>query len=56
MTSLELRSSRVSREVPSARQRVDGDDEVTGAGLHLSVGERSNFKKFPTHTQDHGDA
>ena len=22
---------------------------------HL-VGERSNFKKFPTHTQDHGDA
>ena len=22
----------------------------------LAVGERSNFKKFPTHTQDHGDA
>ena len=22
----------------------------------LGVGERSNFKKFPTHTQDHGDA
>ena len=21
-----------------------------------SVGERSNFKKIPTHTQDHGDA
>ena len=21
-----------------------------------SVRERSNFKKFPTHTQDHGDA
>ena len=21
-----------------------------------AVGERSNFKKFPTHTQDHGDA
>ena len=21
-----------------------------------SIGERSNFKKFPTHTQDHGDA
>ena len=20
-----------------------------------TVGERSNFKKFPTHTQDHGD-
>ena len=24
--------------------------------LHFLVGERSNFKKFPTHTQDHGDA
>ena len=22
----------------------------------LGVGERSNFKKIPTHTQDHGDA
>ena len=22
----------------------------------LNVGERSNFKKNPTHTQDHGDA
>ena len=22
----------------------------------LDVGERSNFKKIPTHTQDHGDA
>ena len=22
----------------------------------LNVGERSNFKKIPTHTQDHGDA
>ena len=21
-----------------------------------TVGERSNFKKFPTHAQDHGDA
>ena len=21
-----------------------------------AVGERSNFKKIPTHTQDHGDA
>ena len=37
-----------------------------GVGLHSAennrrcgvegVGERSNFKKFPTHTQDHGDA
>ena len=24
--------------------------------LRELVGERSNFKKFPTHTQDHGDA
>ena len=22
----------------------------------FTVGERSNFKKIPTHTQDHGDA
>ena len=22
----------------------------------VAVGQRSNFKKFPTHTQDHGDA
>ena len=26
-----------------------------GVLLADSVGERSNFKKFPTHTQDHGD-
>ena len=25
-------------------------------GSDATVGERSNFKKFPTHTQDHGDA
>ena len=25
-------------------------------GQTVGVGERSNFKKFPTHTQDHGDA
>ena len=24
--------------------------------LERFVGERSNFKKIPTHTQDHGDA
>ena len=23
---------------------------------HPTVGERSNFKNCPTHTQDHGDA
>ena len=25
-------------------------------GSHIFVGECSNFKKIPTHTQDHGDA
>ena len=25
-------------------------------GSDATVGERSNFKKIPTHTQDHGDA
>ena len=25
-------------------------------GVVAIVGERSNFKKIPTHTQDHGDA
>ena len=35
---------------------------VKSAFLHLllpkqlCVGKRSNFKKIPTHTQDHGDA
>ena len=32
---------------------------LTSLGLfreRSTVGERSNFKKFPTHTQDHGDA
>ena len=23
---------------------------------HVAIGEHSNFKKIPTHTQDHGDA
>ena len=27
-----------------------------GIGDGISVWERSNFKKIPTHTQDHGDA
>ena len=25
-------------------------------GSDATIGERSNFKKIPTHTQDHGDA
>ena len=28
---------------------------IINAPFVTSVGERSNFKKFPTHTQDHGD-
>ena len=31
--------------------------KALGASSNASiVGERSNFKKIPTHTQDHGDA
>ena len=30
--------------------------KVVPYALDVGVGERSNFKKFPTHTQDHGDA
>ena len=29
---------------------------VPTSGAPRTVGERSNFKKIPTHTQDHGDA
>ena len=34
------------------------DEEMigNGGGEEAGVGERSNFKKIPTHTQDHGDA
>jgi len=35
---------------PSLKQQVGLLPDV------VSVGERSNFKKNPTHTQDHGDA
>ena len=31
-------------------------DPGEGGLDRVIVGERSNFKKFPTHTQDHGDA
>ena len=30
-------------------------DYIILFGIYI-VGERSNLKKFPTHTQDHGDA
>ena len=32
------------------------DDLVAQVLSDIVVGERSNFKKIPTHTQDHGDA
>ena len=37
-----------------------GHDEESRNGrdvkIDIFVGKRSNFNKFPTHTQDHGDA
>ena len=36
------------------QRRRDGD--TSGIWIVDNVGERSNFKKIPTHTQDHGDA
>ena len=30
--------------------------QVRALSMEVIVGERSNFKKIPTHTQDHGDA
>ena len=33
-----------------------GFDTLTYRKDYDSVGFRSNFKKIPTHTQDHGDA
>ena len=32
------------------------NDELSMQLMVATVGERSNFKKIPTHTQDHGDA
>ena len=36
----------------------NGNFKKTGkqVAAQVNVGERSNFKKNPTHTQDHGDA
>ena len=36
-------------------QFLEEENRVKATDLE-NVGERSNFKKFPTHTQDHGDA
>ena len=41
------------------RVGVDLPDEIVmflQTHCHQAVGERSNFKKIPKHTQDHGDA
>ena len=37
------------------RLREAGSTDVLRTQV-AGVGERSNFKKIPTHTQDHGDA
>ena len=38
-------------------RKVELDEVIVPAPLlESSVGFRSNFKKIPTHTQDHGDA
>ena len=37
-------------------ESVRGYGEGNPLPSSSSVGERSNFKKIPTHTQDHGDA
>ena len=34
---------------------IDGMDDDAGDIQEPAVGERSNFKKIPTCTQDHGD-
>ena len=48
------------RTTPLSSAHVQLGDVPRGVNrdgaLPLLVGERSNFKKFPTHTQDHGDA
>ena len=43
-----LKGYAVGRMTKSRRSKLYINDE--------GVGERSNFKKIPTHTQDHGDA
>ena len=35
------------------KQAIQTSNDISEAH---DVGERSNFKKIPTHTQDHGDA
>ena len=46
---VDVRPAAVSSK--SSCSSVSCDEEY-----ELAFGERSNFKKIPTHTQDHGDA
>ena len=41
---------------PNEQIRVEPNVAMVKDLLEEDVGERSNFKKNPTHTQDHGDA
>ena len=46
-----------SVEVAYIMRRIEEDKAARLAEMAIiSVGERSNFKKIPTHTQEHGDA
>ena len=53
MTAARLRLDSVL--VVVVRWSTDLDVIYIISSIHC-VGERSNFKKIPTHTQDHGDA
>ena len=44
----------VKRDVANERAKLR--EAITQQDMDMTVGERSNFKKNPTHTQDHGDA
>ena len=46
----------VLKPVGSARLTFDGDIVLYELCMLSFVGERGNFKKNPTDTQDHGDA
>ena len=53
MASTLIRSASISSSVAGPKWSASLFALGSGAGF---VGERSNFKKNPTHTQDHGDA
>ena len=43
-------------KMPLPKFRPEAIIGVASPYYWASVGERGNFKEFPTHTQDHGDA